>query len=241
MVALPTRAQPRNQWISNPTWAIINKRAILQQQGKLSQKAAHLIGRQITAGLKGDCAKQAAVAVEKIEGHLVAKEPKKAWWSLKGWYKAATNCAPKASKMSLATQTAIRIALYGRVASQGDPIPIHVNKADIPDNIPSDRELREAMRALQNGRAAGTTGLQAEHIKVWLSDAVRKEEEESDIGLGYKWQVFVKMMQAVWEHGSVPKQMRWEIIILLPKGGGDYCGIGFLEPFWNVMEKIMVA
>jgi hypothetical protein len=34
--------------------------------------------------------------------------------------------------------------------------------------------------------------------------------------------------------------MTWEIIVLLPKGGGNYCGIGLLEPFWKVVEKIMV-
>jgi hypothetical protein len=38
-------------------------------------------------------------------------------------------------------------------------------------------------------------------------------------------------MQAVWEYGSIPKQMRWEVIVLLPKGGGDYRGIGLLKPF----------
>ncbi len=51
----------------------------------------------------------------------------------------------------------------------------------------------------------------------------------------------MKLMQAVWEHGSIPEQMRWEIIVLLPKDGSDYCGIGLLEPFWKVVEKIMVA
>jgi hypothetical protein len=34
--------------------------------------------------------------------------------------------------------------------------------------------------------------------------------------------------------------MTWEIIVLLQKRGGDYCGIGLLEPFWKVVEKIMV-
>jgi hypothetical protein len=42
------------------------------------------------------------------------------------------------------------------------------------------------MRELRNGRNAGTTGLQAEHIKMWLLDVVRKEEEQSDVGLGHK-------------------------------------------------------
>jgi hypothetical protein len=149
VVALPTRAQPHNQWVSAPTWALFDKRAVLQQQGKLSQQAAYLIGRQITTKLlKGGCAKQAVVAAEKIERHLAAREPKEVWQSLKGWYKAATNHAPRASKMSLASQTAKCIALYGRVATKGDPIPINVNKADILDNIPSGRELREVIRAL---------------------------------------------------------------------------------------------
>ncbi len=76
---------------------------------------------------------------------------------------------------------------------------------------------------------------------MWLADVVRKEEEESNIGLGHKWRVFIKMKQAVWGQGSIPEQMRWEIIVLLPKGGGDYPGIGHLEPFWKVVAKIMVA
>ncbi len=78
----------------------------------------------------------------------MAREPKEAWRSLKGWHKAATDHAPKANKMSLAAQTAKLVALYGRVASKGDPIPIHVNKADIPDDIPSDGELRAVVREL---------------------------------------------------------------------------------------------
>ncbi len=76
---------------------------------------------------------------------------------------------------------------------------------------------------------------------MWLANAVRNEEEEGDIGLGYKWRVYVKMMQALWEHGSIPKQMRWEIIVLLLKGGGDYHRIKLLELFWKVVEKVMVA
>jgi hypothetical protein len=171
----------------------------------------------------------------------MAGESKEAWQSLKCWYKVTTNCTPKVSKMSLATQTAERTALYGRVASKGDPIPIHIEKADIPDHIFSDAKLRDCVRSLWNGCAAGTTGLQAEHIKVLLADPVRKEEEEGDLGVGNKWQVFVKMMQTIWELGSIPEQMRWEIIALLPKGSGDYRGIGLLELFWKVEEKVMIA
>ncbi len=53
------------------------------------------------------------------------------------------------------------------------------------------------MRKLKNGCAASVTGLQAEHIQVWLMDVVHEEEEQSNIGLGHKWRVFVKLIQAV--------------------------------------------
>ncbi len=96
------------------------------------------------------------------------------------------------------------------------------------------------VRELQNGRAAGATGLQAEHIKVWLQDVVQEEKEQSIVGRSNKWHIFVKLMQTIGEHGCMPEQMTWEIIILLPKGGGNYRGIGLVEPCWKAVEKIMV-
>jgi hypothetical protein len=241
VMAPPKQAQPPTSWISAPTWALINKRAILWQQGKLPQQALNLIGQQIMAGLKGDRRQQAAEMAEAIDKHLAGGETKEAWQCLKGWYKTASKSAPAASPMLLATQTAKCVALYGRVPSPGEPLPIQVDKADVLDGPPSNWELRSVVRGLRNRHAAGASGLQAEHIKVWLCDDICKEEEDSDVGLGDKWRIFVRLMQAIWEHGSVPKQMRWEIIVLLPKGNSEYCGISLLNPFWKVVEKIMVA
>jgi hypothetical protein len=106
---------------------------------------------------------------------------------------------------------------------------------------PSSLEIREVVRKLQNGQAAGAAGLQAKHIKMWLWDVVQEETEAINVGHGsFKWRIFVKLMQSIWEHGCLPEQMMWKIITLLPKGGGDYHGIGLLEPCWKVLEKIMV-
>ena len=86
--------------------------------------------------------------------------------------------------MSLAVQTAERVTLYGKVPPPGENVPIHVGMVDIPDGAPSDQELREVVRGLRNGRAAGATGLKAEHIKVWLCEVVREEEEEATDPMG---------------------------------------------------------
>ncbi len=49
----------------------------------------------------------------------------------------------------------------------------------------------------------------------------------------------MKLIQAIWEQGYIPRQMMWVIIVLIPKGNGNYRGIGLLEPFWKVIEEVM--
>ncbi len=148
VVAPPKRAQPCNSWIRAPTWALIDRRAMLRQQGKLSKRMTRLLGRQISSGLKGDRQQRAANVAGNIEGLLASRETKEAWQCLKGWYKAASDTAPTASPMSLAAQTAERVDLYRKVPPPGDPLQIHVDKVDIPDGPPSDGELREVVRGL---------------------------------------------------------------------------------------------
>ena len=56
---------------------------------------------------------------------------------------------------------------------------------------------------------------------------------------GDNWHKFVLLVQAIWDHGEIPPQLLWVIIVLIPKGGGDYWGIGLLEPMWKVCERVM--
>ena len=66
------------------------------------------------------------------------------------------------------------------------------------------------------------------------------DEEENDTeGTGDRCRAFVNLIELIWEQGRIPQQMTWLILVLLPKGGGDYCGIGILKPFWKVVEVIM--
>jgi hypothetical protein len=97
------------------------------------------------------------------------------------------------------------------------------------------------MGNLHNGRAAGATGMKAEHSKEWLVDIKRRETENGVEGIGDRWRSFVALLQVVWQNGSVPTQMTWMIIVLIPKGRGNYPGIGLLHPIWKVVEKEMVA
>jgi hypothetical protein len=100
------------------------------------------------AGIKGDRPQRAADVVEAVNKHLVSRETKEAWQCRKGWCKTASKSAPAASPMSLAAQTAKCVALYGRVPSTGEPLPIHIDKASIPNGPPSNWELQSVVRGL---------------------------------------------------------------------------------------------
>jgi hypothetical protein len=36
-----------------------------------------------------------------------------------------------------------------------------------------------------------------------------------------------------------PLKLHWVIVVLIPKGGSDYQGIGLLKPMWKVCERVM--
>ncbi len=153
----------------------------------------------------------------------------------------AEDRAPKACPETLASQTAERVQLYTAVHPLGWLMPINVDPIPVPDGPPMDHEIRAVVAKLQNGWAAGATGMKAEHLKEWLCGIRCEEAEDGVEEAGDCWRLFVSLIQATWESGTVPTQMSWVVIVLLPKGGGDYRGIGLLDPMWKVVEKIMVT
>jgi hypothetical protein len=80
--------------------------------------------------------------------------------------------------------------------------------------------------------------MKAKHLKGWLDKEQHEEKAArensgrvgADPGLGRKWRIFVEMIQTIWERGEIPEQMGRMVIVLLPKDGGDFQGIGLLDP-----------
>jgi hypothetical protein len=155
---------------------------------------------------------------------------------LKGWYRAATDTQAKPCRQTMDRQTTERVDLYARRDSPGDPLPINVAPVEINDG-----ELREVVGELTNGRAAGASGMRTKHVKKWLHDVQREEdpEDQAAVSAGENWRLFVQLVQAAWAHGKIPRQLLWSIVILIPKGGGDYRGIELLEPIWKCIERVI--
>ncbi len=125
---------------------------------------------------------------------------------------------------------------------RGPPPPINIDPVPIDNGTPISAKIQEAAQQLSNGQAPGASGMCAEDVKCWLHQMRLEEDPESRTGnknAGDSWRMFLKLVQAVWDHGDIPPQLLWVIVVLISKGGGDYQGIGLLEPMWKVCEQVI--
>ena len=221
------RARPKNSWISSDTWKLVDTRAMHRKRNTLPKQHARDLGRQIVASLKEDRRQRAADAASKVESLLAAGDVKEGWRTIKGWYRDAEDRAPKPCYTAMAEQMREREELYVEVPSPGESIPINVDPFPVNDDTPLESEIRGVARGLRNGRAGGASQMTAEHVKEWLQGMVQEEKEGTE-GAGNNWNIFIRLIQAIWEQGEIPQQMLGMIVMLLPKGGGDYRGIGLL-------------
>ena len=237
----PTRA-PGKKWISKGTWKLIRKRASLLRSGKIRQTAARRMKREVHVALKEDKRRLTAEVGEKIVSELGEGNMQEAFRHLKGWYRMASEAQARPCHQTMKRQTDERVELYAKRDAYGADFPTSGTPFEIDDYPPSEEELRTAVSQLSHGRCGGASGIRAEHIKAWLRGAKKEEDLENGathIGAGKSWREFVEICTSVWATGNIPQQLCWVVTVLIPKGGGEYRGIGLLEPIWKVMERVM--
>ena len=231
-------------WMSDDTWLLIKQRTSLRRAGQLRQSEGRRMQRAINAALKRDRTARTAQVGESIVAELAEGNVHEAFRHLKGWYREASETQARPCLQTMERQTAERVELYRQRDSPGLPIELDRTavRVEIRDDTPDEEELRVAVGELTNGRSAGVSRMRAEHLKGWLKGARLEEDPETgpaNVGAGAEWETFVQLVQAVWNEGKIPVQLGWVVTVLIPKGGGDYRGIGLLEPIWKVIERVI--
>ena len=102
-----------------------------------------------------------------------------AWHQLKGWYRAAVDCAPPPARVTLERIMAERVDLYRYVPTPGVNISISVEPLPVDDLVPTEDKVGWEVKRLQNHRSGGPFGMWAEHLNGWLATAKKKEKEEA--------------------------------------------------------------
>ena len=71
------------------------------------------------------------------------------------------------------------------------------------------------VRELKGRRAGGPSGMQSEDLKGWLREAKR----EKDI-VRRMWELVLRLAHLEFGDGSIPEEIAWAKMVLLPKGKG---------------------
>ena len=97
--------------------------------------------------------------------------------------------------------------LYTATPSPGEPIRGMVTY-DIPDHLPTETELEDALRSLHNGRAPGPSGMSVEALKKWHSEREINPRP---------WTIIQQLVAHTFATGVVPTRARTNTLVLIPK------------------------
>ena len=221
---IPRAEQRRKSWISTASWVFVDlKNALRKLPGPTNQAEYRRLTRCLKLSLKEDRKQRAALAGALAEAELNEGNIREAWSIIRRWFVTVTNRPLPPSREDLRKVTNDRIKLYSK-ALPPDRIPVLVAPFDIDDVVPEPSEIMEAVRRLRNGKAPGPSKVRAEHFKEWVEEATREENPYQG-----NCDRVVELVQCCFQERQVPTQMSWSTVVLLPKGNGDYQGIGLLK------------
>ena len=88
-------------------------------------------------------------------------------------------------------------------------------------------------------QAGGYTHLRAEHLKHWRREAYPGDQSPPPPQGRELWACLVDLAQNMWRMGEIPRELRWMILVLIPKGTTDTRGIILLETLWKLVEALI--
>ena len=154
----PVRERPANRWISEKTWAAIDKRATMRRKGHLTTHHARRMGHEIKSLLAADRKQRAADAASTVEGHLSNGAVKEAWHTLKGWYRSAEDRPPPACPETMVGQMAECVELYARAPPWGKLYRSTSRTSRFPTTCPQTQRSEWYLGDYEMGEPEGLPG-----------------------------------------------------------------------------------
>ena len=145
------REMRKNRWILEDTWRLVDERVYARQNPAKYQTRIRSLSRAIAASLKGDRRRRVEAAGAEVETLLGSDPPmpREAWQWIKGWYKAGVDRDPPTAGVTLERIMAERVDLYSYVPSPGTNIPISVKPVPVDDSVPTEDEIKGAVKNLR--------------------------------------------------------------------------------------------
>ena len=161
-------------WITQATWALIHRKAAAQKAG--NGGLLRTLKMSVCRALNADRKARAQSAAAAAQSHLEKGEIRKAFGSIKGWYRDAGPKPSKPSKEDIEVTRAEYVDLYTpRVPTEG-LIPLHIAPYLVNDAPPTEEEVMHAVQKLSNNKVAGASGITAEILKDWMKEPGRQRK-----------------------------------------------------------------
>ena len=77
-------------------------------------------------------------------------------------------------------------------------------------------------------------GIKKKHLKAWLRELTRGKYPDTE-----HWDKLMSVTKLVLRIRHIPEALVWTMMVLIPKSGGDYIGIGIVEVMWKVHTSIV--
>ena len=103
----------------------------------------------------------------------------------------------------------------------------------VDDGITEDEEISWEVRRLRLNRLGGPSEIQAEHLRQWLIAETRDDFSDATNCLKV-----VAIVQAEFRDGTLAEECTWQTVVFIPKGKGDFRGIGLVEVLWKAVAII---
>ena len=72
-----------------------------------------------------------------------------------------------------------------------------------------------------------------------IKDGGDREDDMAPTEAEGHWGRMVEIIQKAFREGELAEESTWQAVVLIPKGKGDYRGIGLVEVMWKVVAVIL--
>ena len=235
-------ARPKKQdnnrvgsWISEKSWRLMDER--LEAKRHWHTERATELGKELRKSLRKDRQSRIDQAALSIETYLQARDNRRAYGVLQGWYKQSTGHVPKPTFRDEKRTRLEFETLFTEREPPGDPIRIHIDpRPTINDDPPSEEEIMMAIRGMGLNKAPGASGIRVEHLRQWMKGATQPKNPT----FVEEWEKILRLVEMAFTGENIPAAFCNGILVLIPKDVPDeYRGIALLEVLYKLISSII--
>ena len=195
--------------------------------------------KEARRALRNDRKKRNDEIGARFESAYAGRDQRQAYKEIRGWYRKREGVDVKPTEKELKQTQTIYKTLFTRQDPEGDPVPIITEPFDINDEVPSEEEIRRALKLMRRNKTPGASGIKVEHLQQWAKEAEYDKEKNPEPRID-RWEKLVRIIELSFLKAEVPEAFANAVLVLIPKSApGEFRGIALLEVIYKLCTTII--